>query len=235
MSAKPPVSVRRPGRPAEDPTREAPRSIAPAAVPNLDLDGRDALAFTLRGRPAADMEPPTVVQAPQPAVPLAALQSAVEHPFGLIHDASSVAPRPAQHLRAVGEGYPALVVHELPPAAEAEGGDYRHVAVKLPPTVGRQLSEIADRRGSKRTHVALEALAGPLHALAAAHRAGEFPSIQKVSAGSVRSSIALILPPEVADDLRLVVQARRAVRAQILVRLLVPAIEELHAREVRGP
>jgi hypothetical protein len=218
--------------------REAPRNIAPAAVPNLDLDGQDALTFTLCGRPAADMVPPANVQVPQPPASPPAFPPAAEPSSGPVHGghagAVSIMPRPAPILRAVGEGYQAPAAPERLPAVETEGGDYRHVAVKLPPSTGRQLSEIADRRGSKRTHAALEALAEPLRALAAAHRAGEFPSVQKVSAGSVRSSIALILPPDMADDLRLVIEARRAVRAQILARLLVPAIEALHAREVRG-
>src|SRR3712207_3973566 len=83
MSARPPVSVRRPGRPAEDPTHEAPRSIAPATVPNLDLDSRDALAFTLRGRPTADLAPPAVVQALQP--PASPPSPFAKPPSGPVH------------------------------------------------------------------------------------------------------------------------------------------------------
>jgi hypothetical protein len=111
---------------------------------------------------------------------------------------------------------------------------WRHVAVKLPALSGRKLAEIADRRCSKQTRVALELLEGPLRQLARSHRAGEYPSIRRVTAGVSRASVSLNLPREMADDLRYIVEARGAVKAQILSRLLVPAIDALYYREILG-
>jgi hypothetical protein len=111
--------------------------------------------------------------------------------------------------------------------------DLRPVAIKLPPSVGRKLAEIADRRGSKRTHVAIEVLTAPLRKLAAEHQAGRFPDLPKIAAGSVRTSIAFILPPDLAQDLSYVLRVRKAVKAQVLTRLLVPAIERLHSTEFK--
>jgi hypothetical protein len=67
--------------------------------------------------------------------------------------------------------------------------------------------------------------------LAADHRAGRFPELPKIAAGSVRTSIAFALPSDLAGDLSYVLRVRKAVKAQVLTRLLVPAIEELHAKE----
>jgi hypothetical protein len=44
--------------------------------------------------------------------------------------------------------------------------------------------------------------------------------------------VSLILPQDLADDLRYVVETRRAVKAQILARLLVPEIDALYLTEV---
>ena len=111
---------------------------------------------------------------------------------------------------------------------------WRHVAVKLPAVSGRKLSEVADLRCSKRTRVALEVLRGPLRDLARAHRAGEYPPLRRVSAGVSRSGVSLILPQDLADDLRYVVETRGAVKAQILARLLVPEIDALYSKEIIG-
>jgi hypothetical protein len=109
---------------------------------------------------------------------------------------------------------------------------WRHVAVKLPALSGRKLAEIADRRCSKRTRVALELLEAPLRELARSHRVGEYPPLRRVTAGASRSGVSLILPQEMADDLRYVVETRSAVKAQILSRLLVPAIDALYHEEI---
>lgn len=111
---------------------------------------------------------------------------------------------------------------------------WRYVAVKLPTVSGRKLSEIADLRCSKRTRIAIEVLQGPLRDLARAHRAGEHPPLRRVSVGVSRSGVSLILPKDLADDLRYVVEIRRAVKAQILTRLLVPEIDALFMKEVLG-
>lgn len=193
MSAKPPISVRRPSRPDAGPSRP-PSPIAPAAVPEINPDSADALAYSLRGRTAA-------------TDPGAGGEKSGSRDGGAGHPDPGVGPE------------------------AGPGEEVGHVSVKLPPDVSRKLSAIADRRGSKRTRVALEVLAGPLHELAAQHRAGRFPDLPKVVSGSVRSSVAFALPPELAADLGYVLTARRAVKAQVIVRLLVPAIEDLHARE----
>jgi hypothetical protein len=128
------------------------------------------------------------------------------------------------------------VIADPRPANGVDGAleehDYRHVSVKLPALAARQLAAIADTRGSKRTMVALELLGPRLRKLAEEHRRGLMPGLPPTPAGAVRASLAMILPQEVADDLRVVVERRRAVRAQILTRLLVPAIAALHAEEI---
>jgi len=119
-----------------------------------------------------------------------------------------------------------------PRADPADDDPWRYVAVKLPAVSGRKLSEIADLRCSKRTRVALELLQRPLRALARDHRAGECPPLRRVSAGVSRSGVSLILPQDLADDLRYVVETRGAVKAQILTRLLVPEIDALYLKEI---
>ena len=93
---------------------------------------------------------------------------------------------------------------------------------------------MAYRRGSKRTHVAIEALTPPLRRLAAEHRAGRYPELPKVISGSVRTSVAFSLPADLAADLNYVLAIRRAVKAQVITRLLVPAIEEIYTAEFQG-
>lgn len=192
MPAKPQISVRRPNRPeAEQPGTLRP--IAQAAVPVIDPDSAETLAYTMRGRPAVSDAGPSEEAKPQ------------------ADSRTTLLPEPE--------------------ATEGAAEEVGHISVKLPPEVSRKLSAIADRRGSKRTHVALEVLAPPLRGLAAQHRAGLFPELPKVISGSVRSSVAFVLPPDLAADLNYVLTTRRAVKAQVIVRLLVPAIECLHALE----
>ena len=192
MPAKPPISVRRPSRSEPDPAK-SPKPIAQAAIPVINPDSADAIAYTLLGRSAT-----------------------------------------AEVGTTEGEAGRAGNIEPSAPSEVADGAaveDVGHVSVKLPPDVSRKLSAIADRRGSKRTHVALEVLEPLLRELATQHRAGHFPELPKVVSGSVRASVAFMLPPDVASDLSYVLTARRAVKAQVIVRLLVPAIESLHARE----
>jgi hypothetical protein len=118
-------------------------------------------------------------------------------------------------------------------SVDAEATDpWRHVAIKLPAVSGRKLGEIADRRCSKRTRVVLELLEGPLRQLARSHRDAEYPPLRRVTAGVARAGVSLILPRELADDLRYIVETRGAVKAQILSRLLVPAIDALYQTEI---
>jgi hypothetical protein len=124
------------------------------------------------------------------------------------------------------EAQPALLEYSTP------DDPWQYVAVKLPAVTGRKLSEIADLRCSKRTRVALELLDRPLRELAAHHRTGTCPILSRVSAGTARSGISLVLPKDLAEELRYVVETRGAVKAQILSRLLVPAIDALYIREI---
>lgn len=193
MSVRPRISVRRPERPVAVQS-PAPKPIVQAAMPLIDPESADAMAYTMRGRPAAEANGGPISE----TMPQAEGQDLVSFSPG------------------------------------AQGGaddEVGYISVKLPPEVSRKLSAIADRRGSKRTRVALEVLEQPLRDLAAQHRAGLFPELPKIVSGSVRSSVAFVLPPDLASDLSYVLVTRRAVKAQVIVRLLVPAIEDLHARE----
>jgi hypothetical protein len=58
--------------------------------------------------------------------------------------------------------------------------------------------------------------------------------LSRVSAGTARSGVSLVLPKDLAKELRYIVETRGAVKAQILSRLLVPAIDALYIREILG-
>ena len=227
MSTRPQISVRRPAR-TMDASTDPPMPVAHTAVPKIDLDDADALAFSMRGRATL---PERAAASPTPS-PRGLSSAEPEHP--------NAAELRITTAHAGGTSDPA----RLPPACPLDepgialggGSDLGTdlVSVKLPSDVGRQLAAIADRRGSKRTLVAIEALSGPLRALAHAHREGGFPELPKVVSGTVRSSIAFALPPDLAADLDFVLRARRAVRAQIVTRLLAPAIRSIYEAEVNG-
>lgn len=194
-------------RPARPEARNEQLDLRPALSPEIDLNSPEVQAFSLRGRVTV---PP------------------------LVEDGR-------------GKGILALEIQAgspvLAPRLESSGRDdpvvddpWRYAAIKLPALSGRKLSEIADRRCSKRTRVALELLRRPLRELARSHRAGECPPLRRVSAGVSRSGVSLILPQDLADDLRYVVETRGAVKAQVLARLLVPEIDALYIKEIlRGP
>ncbi len=193
---------------------------------------RPPLQFTRPARPPASSEAPVLRPAPAPAIDLESpevqafsLRGRVSVPlrgedptFG---DASAPSP-------AAPESEPTAMVGELP------ADPWRYVAVKLPAISGRKLSEIADLRCSKRTRVALELLERPLRDLARDHRMGSCPPLRRVSAGIARSGVSLVLPEDLAEELRYIVETRGAVKAQILARILVPAIDALYMREVVG-
>jgi hypothetical protein len=183
--------------------REQQHDLRPAPAPAIDLDSPEVQAFSLRGRVAAS--PPIEGE----------LQEGID-------------------ARASVTGSPAPTFGAEPSLREEPVVDdpWRHVAVKIPAVSGQKLSEIADLRCSKRTRVALELLQGPLRELARAHRAGEYPSLRRITSGVSRSGVSLILPQDLADDLHYIVDARSAVKAQILARLLVPEIDALYLKEV---
>jgi hypothetical protein len=189
-------------RPSRPEVRNEQSDLRPASPPAIDLDSPEVQAFSLRGRVTV---PPSVENITG------------EQPRAMTPTARSPAPAAEE---------PSMIDK---PAVEDL---WRYVAVKLPTVSGRKLSEIADLRCSKRTRIAIEVLQGPLRELARAHRAGEYPPLRRVSAGISRSGVSLILPQDLADDLRYVVQTRGAVKAQILARLLVPEIDALFIREV---
>lgn len=190
-------------RPVRFEARSEQPDLRPASSPTIDLDSPEVEAFSLRGRVT---------------VPPLAERGMGEGTLAPNLPARSPAPAPGLE--------PSL---RNDPVVD---DPWRHVAVKLPAMTGRKLSEIADQRCSKRTRVALELLQRPLRTLARDHRAGECPPLRRVSAGVSRSGVSLILPQDLADDLRYVVETRSAVKAQILARLLVPEIDALYGKEI---
>ena len=191
------------------------------------------LQFTRPVRPQARPELPALRPAPSPAIDL---ESPEVQAFSLRGRVS--VPAPAEG-RTVGD---TSASPELAPEPEAAAIDdavltdpWRYVAVKLPAVSGHKLSEIADLRCSKRTRVALELLERPLRDLARDHRLGTCPPLRRVSAGVARSGVSLILPQGLAEDLHYIVEIRGAVKAQIIARLLVPAIDSLYIKEVIAP
>lgn len=210
MPARPSITVKRPNRTPE--AVGAPTPIAPTAIPAVDPDSSDALAFSMRGRAN-----------PEPGEQEGRGVDRTQRPPPGGSDRLPDLPSDVRRATADTAGW-----QDVSDSAEAPG----LISIKLPPDVGRQLAAIADRRGSKRTLIAIEALSEPLRALAAAHRAGEFPDLPKIVSGTVRSSIAFALPTDLAADLDFVLKARRAVRAQVVTRLLAPAVRALFDSEV---
>ncbi len=218
--------MRRPQR-ATDTPADPPVPVTHSPIPNIDLDAAEAVAFSRQGRatrpegtPGGTASPTQGAYLPKPAHTDAAVPRTE-----LAGAAGANSPSQAPPVREIGEP-------EITAGGTSAGSEL--VSVKLPPDVGRQLAAIADRRGSKRTLVAIEALSEPLRTLAAAHRAGGFPELPRVISGTVRSSIAFALPPDLAADLEYVLRARRAVRAQVVTRLLAPAIHDMYEVEVTG-
>lgn len=187
------------------------------------------LQFTRPSRPEArnDLHP-----APPPAIDLDSLEVQAFSLRGRVTVPPSVENITDKQPRTIAPTAPAAQPLQIdePPVDDP----WRYVAVKLPTVSGRKLSEIADLRCSKRTRIAIEVLQRPLRDLARAHRAGEHPPLRRVSVGVSRSGVSLILPKDLAEDLRYVVEIRRAVKAQILTRLLVPEIDALFMKEVLG-
>ena len=196
------------------------------------------LQFTRPARPAARAEQPNLRPVPLPAIDL---DSPEVQAFSLRGRITV----PARGEDRTGEGILAPARPALSPTSASAleislrddpivDDPWRHVAVKLPAVSGRKLSEIADLRCSKRTRIAVELLQRPLSALARDHRAGQCPPLRRISSGVSRSGVSLILPQDLADDLRYVVETRGAVKAQILARLLVPEIDALYLKEILG-
>jgi hypothetical protein len=183
------------------------------------------LQFARPTRPQPRSEAAGLRPAPSPAVDL---ESPEVQAFSLRGRVSI--PLPAEETSAA---IPQAPEPESTPIDDVVLADpWRYVAVKLPVVSGRKLSEIADLRCSKRTRVALELLEHPLRDLARDHRMGACPPLRRVSAGIARSGVSLILPENMAADLRYVVETRGAVKAQILTRLLVPEIDALYIKEI---
>jgi len=192
------------------------------------------LQFARPARPEARDEQRDLRPAPSPEIDLDSPAVQAFSLRGRVTVPPSVEDRAGEGARTMAPPAPAL--GQEPSLADDLVLDdpWRHVAVKLPAVSGRKLSEVADLRCSKRTRVALEVLRGPLRDLARAHRTGEYPPLRRVSAGVSRSGVSLILPQDLADDLRYVVETRGAVKAQILARLLVPEIDALYSKEILG-
>lgn len=224
---KPPISVRRPIRPETGniSSETKARPIEPAAIPDINPDSAEAIAFTMRGRSAgADDAALPPFESPGRAKDTLSARS---DPADLKNDAVT---EPV-----VGPSSGQALLQQVNPTEPSFEEDHRPIAIKLPPDTGRKLAAVADRRGSKRTHVAIEVLTEPLRRLAEEHRAGRFPELPNVVAGSVRTSISFNLPRDLAEDLEYVLAKRRAVRAQVVTRLLVPAINKIYASEFGLP
>ena len=190
------------------------------------------LQFTRPPRPQARSEAPVLRPAPSPAIDL---ESPEVQAFSLRGRVSVPLLGEDRTLRDASAQSPAAPELETTAMSDELLADpWRYVAVKLPAISGRKLSEIADLRCSKRTRVALELLEHPLRDLARDHRMGSCPPLRRVSAGIARSGVSLVLPEDLAEDLRYIVETRGAVKAQILARLLVPAIDALYIKEVLG-
>lgn len=192
------------------------------------MSAKSQISVRRPARPEAD-QPPSPMPITQAGVPVIDPDNAAALAYTLRGRTAAAEAGPPKEIEPQGQGGTRLGSRS--DVTEAVDDEVGHVSVKLPPDVSRKLSAIADRRGSKRTRVALEVLEQPLRSLAAQHRAGQFPNLPKVVSGSVRSSVAFTLPPGLASDLSHILAARRAVKAQVIVRLLVPAIEDLYARE----
>jgi hypothetical protein len=191
------------------------------------------LQFTRPSRPETRNDlrpaPPPAIDLDSPEVQAFSLRGRVTVPPS-VENITDKQPRAiALTARSTAPAAEPLLIDESP-----VDDPWRYVAVKLPTVSGRKLSEIADLRCSKRTRIAIEVLQRPLRDLARAHRAGEHPPLRRVSVGVSRSGVSLILPQDLADDLRYVVEIRRAVKAQILTRLSVPEIDALFMKEVLG-
>lgn len=190
------------------------------------------LQFTRPTRPQSHPEMPVLRPAPSPAIDL---ESREVQAFSLRGRVSVPAPADDPAMKGASAAPMAAPEFESTATDDAVLADpWRYVAVKLPAVSGRKLSEIADLRCSKRTRVALELLERPLRDLARDHHTGACPPLRRVSAGIARSGVSLILPEDLAEDLRYVVETRGAVKAQILARLLVPAIDALYLKEIFG-
>jgi hypothetical protein len=188
------------------------------------------LQFTRPSRAQEGSERSQLRPAPSPEVDL---ESPQVHAFSLrgrisvpLSQADRLNEPTNPSITLANEAQPALLEYS------ASDDPWRYVAVKLPAVSGWKLSEIADLRCSKRTRVVLELLDRSLRELAANHRTGACPTLPRVSVGTARSGISLVLPKDLAEELRYIVETRGAVKAQILSRLLVPAIDALYIKEV---
>jgi hypothetical protein len=192
------------------------------------------LQFTRPARPETRDEQRDLRPASSPAIDLDSPEVQAFSLRGRVTVPPSVEDGTGEGARAIAPPAPALGREPSLPDDLVLDDPWRHVAVKLPAVSGRKLSDVADLRCSKRTRVALEVLRRPLRDLARAHRTGEYPPLRRVSAGVSRSGVSLILPQDLADDLRYVVETRGAVKAQILARLLVPEIDAIYLKEILG-
>ena len=118
-------------------------------------------------------------------------------------------------------------------AALHSGARPRNMVIKLPTPTALKLDAIAETRGGFRTTVALDILEQELVPLAAAHDRGIRPILTPVrGTGADRRSLSIQLPPHLADALDRVATLRKAVKHQILLRLLVPGIDRVYTEEI---
>lgn len=232
MAPKPPLRI------------VAPRKEPPKAV--IDFDSPQADQYLSGGRgPSATESPVAAVVAPPAPVVETVASVASEAPAPTVEP--TPAPQaeqppvaaPARRPRTVASKTTAPKAAARPPAPApaptASTGRSRPVVIKLSEKHSDMLGEIAEERLGHKSTVAVEILEAALPALAAAHERGErprFASIDKV--GTDRRSLSLQLPAHVADALDRIAEIRGAVKHQVLLRVLLPGIEALHAEEIGG-
>lgn len=134
------------------------------------------------------------------------------------------------------------IVAEFPPTAPPDlavgkieqhddaGETGRNIVVKLPERIARLLDEIAAKRAAFRARVATKLLHDALSELEASIARDGTPDLPPPVPATRRSirSLTLRLDAKLADRLDRITGPYEIVQHQLLLRLLVPAIERLH-------
>ena len=159
-------------------------------------------------------------------IPARDLPSSVEPAFRPSDPVSS-GPEPS--------GSPARKIQSIPAVRDAprpegdESARNRSMVIKLPREASDKLDMIKDMRGGFKSTVALDILERELFALAKAHEADRLPVLPTVKAGGQdRKSLSILLTPELASSLDYIAKRRRAVKHQIILRVLIPGIDRAY-------
>lgn len=111
--------------------------------------------------------------------------------------------------------------------------DTRAVGLRIPEIVARKLDRIADVWLCHRHQIMLDLLSPRLGELAAAVDRGETPRVSGsgVNRPGRKRAITIRLRDEAAEHLDRIVARHGAIKSLLLMRLLVPAVEQLYDRE----